>query len=139
MPALPDFLQPLPTSPARRRFLLTLYARRHDAVFLRRATARIGDWEPMAHCCAGNVDYWVRHNPDYRRVDGFLMLDYRPVGLDFVRFLPHCALEDRSGVLVDITPHHASEDYPFIRNMGTRAEFMALMDGERFGLDLILP
>ena len=60
--------------------------------------------------------------------------------MGFVRFVPHCVIEVEDGTLADITPHEASGDYPFIRHIGTREEFLAIQEqqGTHVGLDLII-
>ena len=134
-----SIFDPVPVSDETRRFLLMLYARRGEAVKLRRANASIGQWRPQPHECVQNIETWARHNPQHKRVDGFVYFDYTFRG--FVRFSPHCVLENEQGELVDITPHKASDDYPFIRHSGSREEFEALLEqqGTNFGLDLVLP
>jgi hypothetical protein len=135
-----SIFEPVPPSPEVRQILLALYARRHEGVRLRRATASIGEWKPQEHYCFQNVEAWARFNPHHKRVDGFVIFDYTVWGLGFVRFTPHCVIENEEGELVDITPHQASDDYPFIRHTGTQEQFQALLgeQGTNIGLDLIL-
>jgi hypothetical protein len=131
----------VPVADRWRPVLLALLARRHQRVILRRADAKIGQWRPRPHYCFENVDYWVRCSPQCKRVDGFVYFDYRRWGLGFVRFVPHAVVEVEDGTLVDITPHGASDDYPFIRHVGTEEEFVALQaeQGGHVGLDLVTP
>jgi len=56
----------------------------------------------------------------------------------FLRFTPHALVEVEDGTLVDITPHGATQDYPFLRHIGTYEEFLAMQveQGDHVGLDL---
>ena len=110
-----------------RQFTRALYDRRHEGVLPRRAKVGIGDWGPAIHECYRNVDIWVHHNPRYRGIDGFIYFDWLAV-LGFIRFQPHAVIENENGELVDITPHGAEGDYPFIRHVGTREEYDAFCE-----------
>ena len=124
-----------------RQFLLTLWQRRGEGVLLKRASVSIGTWKSQEHYCFDNVDTWVNHRPEHKRVDGFMMFNYLGWGLGFVRFTPHCVIEVEDHSLVDITPHRASTDYPFIRHTGTMDKFIEILgeQGTNVGLDLIMP
>jgi hypothetical protein len=135
-----NLFTPVRPSDQVRQFLVTLWQRRNEGVLLRRADVAIGTWKAQEHYCFDNVDKWVSHRPQHKRVDGFLMFNYLPLGLRFVRFTPHCVIEVENGSLVDITPHEASADYPFIRHTGTADEFIEIhrAQGSNTGLDLIV-
>ena len=140
MPSVSIF-SPIPTSPEIRQALLAVYARRQEGVLVRRANASIGGWRPRPHYCFDNVEAWISHKPAHKPVLGYSYFNCLPWGLNFVRFVPHALVEVEDGGLVDITPHGASDEYPFIRHTGTRDEFVALVEhqGTHIGLDLILP
>jgi len=89
------------------------------------------------HYCFDNVDTWVGQQTQHKRVDGFMMFNYLPWQLRFVRFVPHCVIEVEDGLLVDITPHRASTDYQFIRHTGTLDQFIEIQraQGSNVGLD----
>jgi hypothetical protein len=103
------------------RFALSLYRRLNEAVWLRRVRVG-GEWQPQPHKCYDNVDYWIAHHPEHRRVNGFVFFDHRLL-LGYLEFAAHCVFENEAGELVDITPHGAERDHPFIRHNGTDAEF----------------
>jgi hypothetical protein len=127
---------PVPTSPETRKILIALYQRRNEGVILRRAQASIGEWKPQAHYCFQNVDAWVRFKPEHKRVDGYVYFDFCLFG--FVRFVPHAVIAVEDGTLVDITPHGALDDHPFIQHTGTTEEFLALQTEQRLGIGLDL-
>jgi hypothetical protein len=102
---------------------LALYGRLNEAVYLERAKARVGPWEPQMHYCHENVRDWVKYNPQHKHVFGFVFFDLSRFG--YVEFQPHSVIEMEDGTLVDITPHQASDDYPFLRHTGSDDEFAA--------------
>lgn len=108
------------------QFGLGLYGRLGEAVRLRRVQVSIGNWSPQPHYCHDNVKAWVEHNPQNRHVYGFVFFDLRPIG--YVEFAAHSAVELEDGMLVDITPHNASQDYPFLRHTGTFDEFATIAE-----------
>jgi len=110
----------------RLEFSRGLQRRLGDAVRLKRARVRIDDWRPEPHYCHENVAMWVKHNPHHKHVFGFVFFDFGVLG--FVQFAAHSAVEIEDGSLVDITPHGASEDYPFIRHTGTYDEFAGMAE-----------
>jgi hypothetical protein len=54
-----------------------------------------------------------------------------------LRFAAHCVVETEDGKLIEITPHGASRDYPFIRHIGTDQEFQQAVS--LVNIDLALP
>ena len=79
------------------------------------------DWSPKLHCCHDNVRDWVARNPGHKHVTGYLIFDLRIIGMLVVQ--PHSLVEFEDGILVDITPHGASQQYPFVRHVGSDEEF----------------
>lgn len=114
---------------------VSVLLRLSEAVTLRRATAQIGDWKPVRHYCHDNVAYWVAHKPEHKHVYGFIYFDHRLL-LGCHRLCAHSAVENESGELVDITPHDASADYPFIRHLGTEEEFKLIAARELGQIDI---
>lgn len=108
------------------KYGLGLYGKLGEAVRLCRVTAKIGNWSPQSHYCHDNVKAWVEHNPQHKQVYGFVFFDLSLVG--HVEFAAHSAIELEDGVHVDITPHNASGDYPFLRHTGTFDEFAAVAE-----------
>jgi hypothetical protein len=78
------------------------------------------DWVPEAHHCHANVKLWVHHSPSHKRIRGFVL--FGPM-LGVWRVMAHSLVELEDGTLVDITPHGASQPYPFVRHIGTDDEF----------------
>ena len=69
---------------------------------------------------------WVRHNPNYRVVHGWVCFESFSF-FGFIRFTAHSVVEDETGKLWDITPNRAADSYPFIRHPGDPEEFVTLM------------
>lgn len=91
--------------------------------------AFIGDWKPKVGDCHANVDYWVRHHPDYAPVRGWLC--YASFGPDSRGYTAHSVLRTPAGELVDITP---VEDRNFvhrwfIEHLGDEAAFLEMRAG----------
>ena len=137
-----EYRQFTPVRPTERTraVLRTLFQRRHEAARLPPMAAELDGWRPVADECFENAAKWVAVHSHHSRVCGFLVLNYLPWGLAFVRFTPYCAVEV-SESLVDITPRSSPGDTPFLRHRGTPDEFQSLLveQGNNLGLDLILP
>jgi hypothetical protein len=112
-------------------------ARRREVVTLTRAAARIGDWEPQAAHCHNNVRAWVKHNPHHKQVFGYVLVEITWLGI--LRVIPDSAVEDKDGVLYDITPHGASQDYPFIRHVGSDDEFQLMAEAVQVDVPIKRP
>jgi hypothetical protein len=96
---------------------------------------RIGDWVPRIHWCHENVDIWIRHSPQDKKVNGFMYFDqYVAVGIAL--FNAHCVVQVPGGSLVDITPHEAEGSYLFIRHTGTDEVFDAIARRGQFSCPL---
>jgi hypothetical protein len=78
------------------------------------------DWLPLAHHCHANVKTWVHYSPNHKRVRGFVL--FGPM-FDVWRVMAHSLVEFDDGTLIDITPHGASQAYPFVRHLGSDEEF----------------
>jgi hypothetical protein len=124
------------TPEALREFANALYQRRGEGVRLRIARPVVDGWQPIIHECYENVDSWIRLRPDHKRIDGFIYYD-QLTEFGFAKFTAHCVVEDENGVLADITPHGATNEYLFIRHTGNREEFNALAELGEFTLSLI--
>jgi len=83
------------------------------------------DWLPLAHHCHANVKIWVKHSPAHKRVKGFVI--FGPIA-GVCRVMAHSLVEIDDGTLVDITPHGASQPYPFVRHNGSDEEFEEFAD-----------
>jgi hypothetical protein len=87
------------------------------------------DWKPSPKFCHANVETWVLRSPEYAIVRGWVVFDQsnnpfapRPR----FRFAAHSVIGTPAGELLDITPSHISQPYPFIRHPGTTEEFYQL-------------
>jgi hypothetical protein len=74
------------------------------------------------HQCLENAAEWVRSHPGDRLVYGYVYFDFRPL-LRHVRFTPHVAVCTAAGEWLDVTPHNALDDHPFLPHTGTEEEF----------------
>lgn len=99
----------------------SILARRAEAVIAIDRQVATDDWSPKLHCCHDNVRDWVARNPGHKHVTGYLIFDLRIIGCWLVQ--PHSLVEFEDGILVDITPHGASQQYPFVRHVGSDEEF----------------
>lgn len=91
-------------------------------------------YEPTAHRCHDNVREWVKLYPKYKQVNGFLVANQQAIDTSIV--IAHCAVEDTEGTLCDITPSDAMYRYPFVRHVGTEAEFELIAGREPFLLEI---
>jgi hypothetical protein len=104
------------------RLAKSVVKRLDRSVNLRRVPGHIGEWTPTVNRCHDNVAIWVAKRPQHRHVHGFIYMDLRPKA-QYIRLMAHSAVETEDGTLCDITPYETSVDYPFIRHLGTDAEF----------------
>jgi hypothetical protein len=104
------------------RLAISVVKRLDQSVILRRKVAHIGEWTPTVNRCHDNVAIWVAKRPAHKHVRGFIYMDLGP-NAQCIRLMAHSAVETEDGTLCDITPHEASINYPFIRHLGTDAEF----------------
>jgi hypothetical protein len=97
----------------------------------RSATVRIEnrangeEWLPAPHYCHDNAKIWVTHTPAHKRVKGFVVLG--PL-FGVYKVMAHSLIEVEDGTLVDITPHGASQHYPFVRHIGSDEDFEEFAD-----------
>jgi|KBSMisStandDraft_5_1062788.scaffolds.fasta_scaffold250264_3 hypothetical protein len=78
-------------------------------------------YDPTPHRCHDNVREWVKLHPKFKHVYGFLVANQRDIETSVV--IAHSAVEDTDGTLCDITPSESEYRYPFVRHLGTEAEF----------------
>jgi hypothetical protein len=80
-------------------------------------------WSPTPHNCHSNVATLVHFHPIYKPINGHVLL--KPI-LPFKMYweiIAHAIVEDEDGTLIDITPHGASQIYPFVKHVGPNEEF----------------
>ncbi len=99
-----------------------LNARLGEAVYLKRAEVKIGEWEPEYNMCHHNVSEWCLNDPSYKPVRGWLYFDA------LRRFKSHSAVLTLDGELFDITPSRASTEYPFLSANLSEEEYSALVE-----------
>lgn len=106
-------------------FAKSVIARRETATNVRFESVQLGEgvWVPQKYYCHANVETWVFHNPSHKAVLGYLISEPSPG-----RWLvyAHSVVEREDGTLIDITPMHGSQSYPFIRHVGTDEESEAM-------------
>jgi hypothetical protein len=90
-----------------------------------------GDWQILRrqvlegaqkHQCLANAEEWVRRHPGRPLGLRLRLLRLRPL-LRHVRFTPHVAVYTAAGEWLDVTPHHALDDHPFLPHAGAEDEF----------------
>jgi hypothetical protein len=96
---------------------ISLYRRIGEGILLPNVSVQIGDWRPQPNMCYSNVDYWIEHHPHHKRILGFAY--FKMSLFSPPRFAAHCVVEIEDGRLIEITPHGAMGNYPFIRHTGT--------------------
>jgi len=109
-----------------RQYALSLRDRVGDAVVTGRAVIEGGDWQPRQNMCHHNATEWCELKPEFTPVRGWLYFDLP--GLPNVRFVAHSVIRTPSGELSDITPHNATQDYPFLASGLTEEEFAHVVD-----------
>ncbi|MBX9776900.1 MAG: hypothetical protein K2Y71_21175 [Xanthobacteraceae bacterium] len=82
-------------------------------------------WHPQPKYCHYNVVAWVYRNPQHKHGKGYLVFDFRPLLRERL-IQAHSVVELEDGSLIDITPSHASQSYPFVRHIGTDEEFVEM-------------
>lgn len=108
------------------RYAQSLFDRINEAVMLKRAEIKGGDWEPHANNCHHNVSIWCEHNGEFEPVSGWFYFDLP--GLNYVKFVAHSAVRTPEKELFDITPSNASQDYPFISGRLGEEEYASLVE-----------
>lgn len=109
----------------------TLYARINEAVILKRAKIKGGDWQPQPNECHHNVTIWCEHNLGFKPARGWLYFDLP--GSNFVKFVAHSVVIGPNGEIRDFTPSNASQDYPFITSGLSEDEYASLVEASGNG------
>jgi hypothetical protein len=104
-----------------------LYGRREQAVMLQWANFSSVGWLPRPNECHRNVTEVCEHDESYSPVRGWLYFDFGGL-LAGVKFVAHSALRSPNGILYDITPARASQQYPFIVAEEPEAEYASLVE-----------
>jgi hypothetical protein len=102
-----------------------LFERRHDAAPVPFRDCSGPDFEPTRQDCHGNVDRWVRLNPDCQPIRGWLVIEHLDEG--YCRFVAHSVVRDAVGRLFDLTPPGMAARYPFIQHPHTGEEFTLML------------
>jgi len=105
-------------------YVIGLFERRNDGVFVQKATIEECEWTPELNECHNNVDFWCKAHPEYKPVRGWLFfaLGYED---EHVLFLLHSVMLTPENSFVDITPTRAVDSYPFIVADESDDEFFA--------------
>jgi len=108
-----------------------LYERIDEAEIPKWADASIGEWTPKENQCHENVSTICEHTQNHTPVRGWLYFDLegaRP----YVWFNAHSLVRDETGIIYDITPSKASQQYPFIVAEENEQEYGKII--ERYGV-----
>lgn len=123
-----SWLVPQPHTQEQDDYAAGLYARLTECAVLRRVEVASEGWTPQANECHANVTEWCTRYPEYEIVRGWLYFDFGGV-LGRVQFLAHSAVRAPDGLLYDITPSQASQEYPFLTANLSEDDFAALVQG----------
>jgi len=104
-----------------------LYDRREQTVMLKWANVSTETWRPSPNECHGNVSEVCANDSRYSPARGWLYFDFCGA-LPSVKFVAHSALRDMDGVLYDITPACASQQYPFLLAEESEEEYVSLIE-----------
>lgn len=125
-----------------RRYAESLCPHLAEASVVPRVTLSHESWRPAVHECHANVAQWVELNPAHKAVMGWSVLDRR-IGAGacespYVQLFAHSVVESEDGVLKDVTPVMAAPDgtqdeVRFLRHVGTKEEYVALLEQYRLG------
>src|SRR5712692_7075966 len=88
-----------------------LYKRRSKAVTIPFTEMEMASGPPLPHECHDNCHRWIRENPIYKVIPGWLVFDFNEITMGmnpFCRFTAHSVIEAPDGTLMDITPSQAS-------------------------------
>ena len=118
---------PIVQTDAQNAYAAALYARVNEAALLQPAVVEIGDWQPQLNDCHANVTEACAHDPSYLPVRGWLYFDFGGL-IDRVQFLAHSAIRAPDGVVYDITPQQASQQYPFLAAVEPEVNYRALVE-----------
>ncbi len=104
-----------------------LYERINEAIIPKWADISIGEWTPKENLCHENVTTICHHSPSYTPVRGWLYFDLEGA-LPYVWFNAHSLVRDDSGIMYDITPSKATQQYPFIEAEESEQEYAELVE-----------
>lgn len=113
------------TTPDLETYFAALHSRQNEARIMKHRVVSAPGWTPKPNCCHPNIAYCVELNPQLKPVHGW-MIRARGWG-DSCNYVAHSVFEE-GGELYDITLAGQAECdlYPFIRHVGTEAEFCAV-------------
>jgi hypothetical protein len=78
------------------------------------------------HECAANARAWVAAHPGDLLAPGYIYFDFAE-SLPHVRFTPHVGVRTAAGECIDVTPHNALDDHPFLPHTGPIEVFDAAL------------
>ena len=115
-----SFMRHIPPTEELRALTRQLFARARfgDGRILRRQNFE----DARIHECFKNAVAWVEAHPGDRLLYGFVYFHFN-YQLPHVRFTPHVAVLANTGEWLDVTPHNALDDHPFLQHAGTEQEF----------------
>jgi hypothetical protein len=111
------------------RLVNDLFFRLQTAVKVPHAKVNQSGFFAIPNLCHDNVDRFVRLNPSFKRVPGFLCTE--AAGRRIMSFVHHSVVETPAGDMLDVTPVAAGVDleelfrmpYPFLRHVGLEADY----------------
>ena len=124
------------TEDERIEYAVGVLDRLSGAIYPQRRPVRIGDWHPAPHYCHDNVRRWISVKPEHKHVLGFVVFDFSYFG--YVELIPHSLVEIEDGTLVDITPHGAEDEAPFVPHLGPMEDFVAMAEHSKVRVPVIV-
>jgi hypothetical protein len=115
-----------PASP-RRAYEEAICARLTEGEVVPFKEVSIGEWRPKVAECHGNVDTWVRSNPQTVAVRGWVTL--YPIGELGIKLTAHSIVQAPDGTRFDITPladEGAREGMRFVAHVADDQTFLEM-------------
>lgn len=107
-----------------------IYGRRNEGIIVPRVEVTLTEGQLLHHHCHINVNLWLKENPSHVGVSGWVLFDFGGY-FNFVRFCHHSVVQREDGTLIDITPTHAMDHYPFIIDPLPREQFLSLVEANQ--------
>lgn len=109
------------------KYAESLYARKHECLWVKRQTIHLEQWQPLQNQCHANAMILETYGQGFSAVHGWLYLDYNSQA-DFVRFVAHSVVMNKQGELLDITPAAGVAHYPFITAGLSNTEYETVLN-----------
>lgn len=109
----------------------SIFERRNEGAVATRIEMVSGDWEPKPNECHQNVTDLCEAKANLTPVRGWLYFDFSALG--YAKFVAHSLVLDELGRHLDVTPNHASQDYPFVTSELSERDYADLIEKHGLG------